>query len=490
MGAMNILHTHKVIQPVVLARTLFKLERSGKYAEGLAEVKDIWPDKSALPNVEEFAPIDAAEVLLRCGSLFGFFGHTRHLPRAQETSKDILMNARNRFQEIYDIEKIAECENYLALAYWRTGEYNEAETWLGESLSHKLPNSNITRLFSYIIKCLLNLSYKKYDENRESLTVLEKYFLACDDAYLKGDFYSYLGLGEKCTGNPDKALRYFEMARHFYAKAGHKIYQALAANNIAQIYKIQKKFALSHNAIDNATFLFRKSKDKTREGFSLDTKAQIFLEEGKYAEALSAVEKGIAILKRGENSGYLAETYLTKSVIQVYLHSDLVAAILSLLEAVNIARTNVSEEKAQGFIREFEAAFAKKNSSKPARPGISAMDNLKLLMPPSLAHYTEYQGVWINSTHLESAGLRQGALAVIVRDEIERGDLVAVAEKETEEISCGFYDKEFGIICLENPDSEPLLFDEDKVAVLGKIVGFCDPAKETGGKMIVEVIDK
>lgn len=490
MGVMNILHTQKVIQPAVLARTLFKLERSGKYAEGLAEAKDFWADKTILPNVGEFAPRDAAEILLRCGSLYGFFGHTRHLPKAQETSKDILMKARTRFQDIYDIEKIAECENYLALAYWRTGEYHEAETWIAESFSHKLPNSNSTRLFSNIIKCLLNLSFSRYEENRENLTALEKYFLACDDNYLKGDFYSYLGLGEKCIGSPDKALRYFEMARHYYAKAGHKIYQALAANNIAQIYKMQKKFALSHSAIDNATDLFRKSKDRTREGFSFDTRAQIFFEEGKYAEALDAAGKGIAILKRGENSGYLAEAYLTKSVIEIFLHNDLSAAILSLLESVNIARTNIGEEKAEGLVREFEAALVKKNSAaaQPPTPVFSAKDNLNLVLPPILAHYTEYQGVWINNTHLESAGLRQGTLAVIVKEPVKKGDLAAVAENETEEISCGFYDRDFGIICLEGPDSPPLLFDENKVVVLGKIVGFCDPAKETGGKMMVEAI--
>lgn len=486
---MKILHTHKAVQPAVLARTLLKLERSGKYEEGLAEVRDIWADKTTIPSVEEFAPADAAELLLRCGSLFGFFGHTRHLPRAQETSKDILMNARSRFQEIYDIEKIAECETYLALAYWRTGECKEAETWIAESLSHKLSNSNNTRLFSHIINCLLNLSSKKYEENREDLAVLEKYFLACDDAYLKGDFYSYLGLGEKCIGSPDKALRYFEMSRHYYAKAGHKIYQALAANNIAQIYKMQGRFALAHNAIDHATTLFRTSKDKTREGFSFDTKAQIFLEEGKYTEALDAAEKGIAILKRGENSGYLAEAYLTKSVIQIGLDDNLSAAILSLLEAVNIARTNISEEKAQSIVQEFEAALLKKNNTAgQERSGIPGADKLKLILPPSLAHYTEYHGIWINNTHLEFAGLRQGWLAVIVKDAVKKGDLVALAEKGTDAISCGFYDKEFGIICLEAPDLEPLLFDDDRVVVLGKIVGFCDPVEETGGKMTVEAI--
>jgi tetratricopeptide (TPR) repeat protein len=487
---MKTLHVQKVPRPGILASRLFKLERSGKYEEGLAEIGDIWTDKTALPRVEEFVASDAAEVLLRCGSLYGFFGHTRHLPKAQERSKDLLMDARARFQDIYDIEKIAECETYLALAYWRTGEYNEAETWIGESLLHALPNSNNTRLFAHMVKCLLNLHAKRYAENRENLTALRKYFLATDDNCLKGDFFNHLGLAEKNLENLDPALRYFEMARHYFGKAGHKIYEGTAANNTAQVYKRQRKFALAHDAIDHAARLFKQAKDRTREGFSFDTKALIYLEEGRYPEALAAADMGIAILNRGENSGYTAETWLTKAKAQIFLSEKLSPALFSLLEAVNIVRVSVSEEKAMSFVREFEETLAQKNSSRPraAHAAISPKESLRLILPPELAHYTDYEGIWINNAHLEAAGLRQGSLAVIVRGAVGKGDLVAVAEKGTGEISCGFYDTEFGMVGLDGVDSEPLLFDAEKITVLGKIIGVCDPAREKDGKMPVEPI--
>ena len=59
---------------------------------------------------------------------WGFLGHSRQIPDSQEKSKNLLTEAHNRFLDIYDIEKLAECENYMSLAYWRSGELVEAET--------------------------------------------------------------------------------------------------------------------------------------------------------------------------------------------------------------------------------------------------------------------------------------------------------------------------------------------------------------------------
>ena len=148
------------IQPKLLIEELIKLERCGKYEEAIEELRDIWADTTDLPKVEEFESRIAAEIILRCGSLIGFLGHNKQLPNGQEKSKNLLTEARQRFLDIYDTEKIAECENYLALAYWRTGELVEAETWIEEALSHKIPESNYTKLYSFVIKSLFFLSNK------------------------------------------------------------------------------------------------------------------------------------------------------------------------------------------------------------------------------------------------------------------------------------------------------------------------------------------
>ena len=113
-------------------------------------------------------------------------------------------------------------------------------------------------------------------------------------------------------------------------------------------------------------------------------------------------------------------------------------------------------------------------------------DDLELLLPPSLAHYDDLRGVWIANNHLEKVGLRKGLLAIVAREKIKRGDLVAITELENNLVSCGYYDADFGVVCLESGTSEVRLFDEKDVEIFGKIIGVCQSEKNPDGKMIVE----
>jgi tetratricopeptide (TPR) repeat protein len=488
---MNTLHTHKDQKSALLTKKLFKLERRGKYEEALEEVRDIWEDKTASPNVDGFEPRDAAEILLRCGSLFGAVGHIHGLPGSQEKSRDLLEQARRRFLDIYDVEKIAECENHIALSFWRAGEYNEGTSYLEEALSHNLADSNTTRLHTYILKSLIGLALKRYDEILEIITPLEKEFLNCGDDCLIGDFYLNCGAARRNLGRLDLALADYELAKFYYRKAQQKHFLAVVYNNLANLYKAEKKFAEGLEAIDMAIRLLRQIKDRTREGFAYDSKALIYFEQGSYHLALDAAETGISLLKKSPNTGYLAETYVTKARILIFM-GDFSAATFSLLDAVNIARVQVDEKMAARFVREFGDAYKAQHRTAPeVKEEITENlidGDLKLILPPSLAHYTDYQGVWINNSHLEKVGLRQGSLAVIVKDEVKNGDLVAIADKKTDEISCGFYELEFGIVCLEGSGAETQLFDQKDIVILGPIVGVCNSEKDADGKMIVEEI--
>lgn len=491
---MKTLHTRLSTQPALIIQKLYRLERSGKYEEALTEIREIWEDLSTFPNITELDGRTAAEMLLRCGALVGFFGHIKQIPDSQQCSKNLLTEARQRFLHIYDVEKIAECENYLALAYSRTGERLEAETWIEEALFHNLPNSSQTRLYSYIIKSLILHGGGRHSEILEILEKLENDFQTYGDDSSKGDYYNSVGLALKNAGNLPGALKYLELARNFHQKSQHKIYLGTVENNLALFYKEQSQFAKAYEAVDSATKIFKQIKDRTREGFSLDTKAQIYFAERKYAESLKTVEAAITILKKSENLAYLTETYLTKAKTLIHL-DDFPAATLCLFDAVQIARVQIGEESALDLIREFELVLQTKNSlpspsheEKIFNEEIGGED-LKLVLPPELAHYQEFQGVWINNTYLEKVGLPKGALAIVIKEKVGRGDLVAIAEIGSDSVVCGFYDSDFGVVCLEGDDCEPQLFDEKDVEILGRIVGVCNTGRNADGSMIVEAIN-
>lgn len=477
---------------VELLHDVFDLERSGQFDQALHELRVVWEDTTERPETGDLEPRLTAETYLRCGAIIGFLGHIRQIPTAQDRSRNLLTDARSMFLELYDPAKIAECENYLALAYWRTGESNEAISWIEEAQSHELPEESDVRLYSYVIRDLILLSQKKFAEVCSNFERDRTFFANDTHPFLAGSLYNNFGLASRNLGDTDGALLALETARDLFVSSGNKLQIALAENNLAYLYKTLKRFKSAHAAVDRSIQLYREIKDRTREGFTWDTKALIFFDEGKFEEALETVEVGIKILGKSENYAYLTETILTKAKIQLYTH-DFSTATLTLLEAVDVAKVRIGEDAAMNLVRAFEASLRDRNSappetSEPQRSGIATGD-LKLILPPSLADFDHYQGVWLTNSDLESFGLFRGYLAVVVPCPVRRGDLIALVEVENDQVSCGFFDKDFGIVCLEAGSSEPQLFSESDVKILGKIVGFCDGTQTGDGAMKVQEIE-
>ncbi|MEP6703795.1 MAG: hypothetical protein ABJB34_03220 [Acidobacteriota bacterium] len=482
---MNPLHPQTARAHSELLRELIGLERSGQFDLALQELRGVWDNTTEQPNVENLDASLTAETYLRCGALIGFLGHVRQIPTAQERSKNLLTEARSIFFEIYDPEKLAECENYLALAYWRTGEINEAQNWVEEAQSRTLSEKSLVSLYSFVIRDLILLSQNKFVEVCESFTALEKLFEGKADDFLTGSLYNNFGLAAKNLGDTVIALDALEKARDCFIVSGNKIQIALAENNLSQLYKTQRRFPSAHASIDRATELFKEIKDRTREGFSLDTKALVYFEEGKFTEALETVDKAISILGRSENYAYLTETIATKARIQLF-SNDFSTATLTLLEAVELAKIRISEDAAMRLIREFEQSLHDRNTAMDRQsvennPSGLAADDLKLILPTSLADYEDYQGIWISNSDLEQYGLARGSLAIVVPHKVRRGDLIALIELSSDLVSCGLYDSDFGIVCLEALGSEPQLFDASDVKILGKIVGVCRSEKNADG---------
>ena len=479
---MNPLHPHVTLAHAKSLRDVFVMERRGAFDEALYALRGVWEDTTADPNTADLEPRQAAETYLRCGALIGFLGHIRQIPTGQEKSKNLLTRARTLFLEMYDPAKVAECENYLALAYWRMGEFNEAESWIDEAISHELTETSDTRLYSHVIHNLVLLSKQRFDDVCANFATLKDMFAEHGDDFLVGSMYNNFGVAHRNLGNTKEALEGILTARDFFRSSGNKIQVALAENNLSQIYKTEHLFAEAHAAIDRATVLFKEIGDRTREGFSLDTKALIYFDEGKYGEALETVNRAIAILGKSENFGYLTETIATKARIQLF-SSDFSTATLTLLEAVDLAKVRIGEQAAMRLIRDFEKAFDQRNSERErvkdhGRTGLASGD-LKVVLPPEIAHYRDYQGIWISNSDLEPYGLPTGSLAIVVPATVRRGDLVALIEIESDLVSCGFYDNDFGIVCLEAGGSEPQLFDQSDVKILGRIVGVCDAKGDT-----------
>ena len=485
---MKALHPHHKTRPAALCRRIAKLERTGRYDVAL-ELLNIDLTAFTAPDLDGLRAAEAAELTLRCAAVLGFHGHNLRIENSQQRTRDLLTNARDHFLAHGPIEKVWESEVHIALTYWRTGEYNEALIWTEGVLADAANSKCDSRLYAEVVRSLLLLHLDRQQENIDNCERLASIFFEFGDAFLTGSYCTNVGLSFKNAGRIDEALRYLELARDFHEVSGHRIYLGTVENNLAQLYRADRRFARAHTAIDNAIRSFRKAHDATREGFSLDTKALILFAEGKYAQALNCVDTGIELLRKSENAGYLAETLETRARVQMYLN-DLSGALATLAEAVAIVMQTAGERPAREIFERFAAVAGERNArfEKPVKEEsvLPAGGDLDLVLPSSLAGYPDYQGLWINNTHLEPVGLKKGSLAVVVRDEIKRGDLVAISELDRNSIVCGFYDEDFGIVCLEGINTEPQLFDARSVKILGRIIGVCPSPAPRSGKLVVQ----
>ena len=308
-----------------------------------------WKNTKQRPDVSELNKLEQAEILLRCGSLAGYVGSCQQKKDAQELAQTLLVEASKIFLLLADYEKLAECETYSALTYWRMGQLDEATSWINSAFQYNLDKKCEVRLHTHVVDGIILFEQGKYAELVNKCKILEPLFHKSQFYILQGDFNSNYAYGLMELGYKNEALSRFDLAKQFYTKTSHFLYLALLENNLAVFFKSEEVYDEAHKAIKSARENFKKLGDKTREGYSIDTQAQIYMAESNYKEALKCANEAIKMLKKGENYCYLANSMQTKSHIEFYL-KDYSASMETMIASVNIASVHISQTQAKKFI--------------------------------------------------------------------------------------------------------------------------------------------
>ena len=340
----------KVISPLEAVSTLkevYEAELVGEYSRAFQLLAVFWNDYRVKPDIRELPADIVAEVYLRCGSIAGYLGRSSHLNNAQEISRNLLTEARERFEQLGTEAKIAECENYFALSFERMGDIKNARIFLDSAFTKNIPINHPIRLYSHIIASMLDLSEKKYQEVIECSIILESLFQQCENKIYKGCFFNHFGLALKNCGKTQEALDKYLTARFFFFEAEHHQYCGASENNIANLYLSEKQFKEAHNFAQKSENSFKLVGDFSRQGFALDTRANIFLSEGNFEKALDYSDKSIKLLQNGENLGFLSEAYLTK--IKILLKLGRRAEAFELSESVKEKFVDSDEQIAKNF---------------------------------------------------------------------------------------------------------------------------------------------
>ncbi|HXM37018.1 MAG TPA: tetratricopeptide repeat protein [Pyrinomonadaceae bacterium] len=325
------------------------LEMIGDYEAARSALNDLWGVIGERPLLDGLAFGTRAELLLRVGTLTGYLGSARQIAGAQEMAKDLLSESVRAFSELGADDRAAEAQAGLAICYWREGAMDEARVSL--STARAQAKGPTIRL-----RILVNSTLPEVSTDRliEALVFLDQGALLLDevpDHAVKGSYHMQRGLVLKRLGgaeNFDRALIENTAAAFHFKEANHKRYLARIENNIGSLLLELGRFAEALEHLDKSRTVFVNLKDSGSVAQVNETRARLFLAQGRYSESDRAAFSAASVLEQGGESSLLAEALTTQGISRARLGRHQSARDL-LLRAARIVDAAGDLETAGGI---------------------------------------------------------------------------------------------------------------------------------------------
>jgi two-component system, chemotaxis family, chemotaxis protein CheY len=303
------------------------LMHAGQYEAAREALGELWRGVGERPDMKKLPPMTAAEVLLQCGTLTGLLGHARNVAGAQEKAQDLLTEAARKFHSQGEYQKASEAQCELGACYWRLGAFNEARLMMSEALKPLADTDVELKAKILIRRTLVEISENKYYEALNILKEAEPVFKSAGDA-LKGRWHGQKGLilrrlatAEERAEYFDKAIIEYTAAIYHYEQAGHERYCATNLNNLAFLLYKLGRYKEAHENLDRAQLVLIKLKDTGILAQVDETRARVFLAEGKYREANRVLAGVIQTLEKGGESALLADALTVQGIVWARLGS-------------------------------------------------------------------------------------------------------------------------------------------------------------------------
>ena len=296
-----------------------ELERRGQYEAAREALGDLWRGVGQRPALEGLSPLTAAEVLLRAGTLSGWFGSARQIEDGQDTAKDLISESISRFRAIGDTIRAAVAQSELGFCYKRAGAYDEARVVYQEALDG-LGEGGPQDLRAEVLKRLavVELHSGRYNDALRVLTDAADLFAGSDDA-LKGKFHNDLACVLTCLSRAERRMDYadraiieYTAAAHHFELAGHTSYCARAENNLGFLLYTIGQYDEAHEHLSRARRLFVSERDEGGVAQVDETRARALLAEGRAREAARVIRESVRTLEKGGEQAMLAEALITQ----------------------------------------------------------------------------------------------------------------------------------------------------------------------------------
>jgi two-component system chemotaxis response regulator CheY len=313
----------------------------GQYEAARDAFGALWRGIGERPDIRGLDERAAADVLLQAGALSGWLGASRQVTGAQEKAKDLISESAALFEQLGEKAQAALARSELALCYWRAGAYDEARVLLTTAFEEV--TATVTRA-----KVLLRLTTVEFWAGRyhDAFMLLKKHAHIFDERVphaLRGSFHSnlalvlnQLGTAEGRPDHLDRAIIEFTEAVYHYEQEKNERNCGLNLNNLAfLLYKIGR-YRQAHEHLERVRAIFVRLGDAGNLAQVDETRARVFLAEGKHREANRVIAGVIQTLEKGGATAVLADALAVQGVIwsRLGVHGS---SVLILRRAADIA---------------------------------------------------------------------------------------------------------------------------------------------------------
>ena len=303
-------------------RTALELKDRNEYDAAREAMFPLWNGViGSRPNTKGLRDAVTAEVLLTTGILTGWLGSRSEIKRADDYARDLITESITIFEALGDSRKIAEARAELGYCYWRSGANDEARIWFNEALKRLTIGGN-ARANALIGLSFVEWAESHYSEALKVLTDNTQLFEKITNHTFIGAYHNQIGIvleeigaaSKKRTNYFHRAINEYRLADEQFKLAKNVVYRAHVKNNIANVLRELHHFGEAHQYLEQAHRLFMRVGDKVRVAQVDDTRAQVFISEGKYAQAELIARSAARSFERAGRQCFLAETLINQGI--------------------------------------------------------------------------------------------------------------------------------------------------------------------------------
>lgn len=306
-----------------------ELEDKGHYPEARQALGELFPVIGELPRVDGLSPLTQAEVLLRVGAISGYIGGDRGIDGAQEYAQNLISKATRIFEAEGVIEREADARIHQAICYYRIGSYDEGRVVLYDLLDKISGKDNPQEGRAWLHIAVIDITSGRFHDAKQALIQAAPFYEASSNLAARGRFHNNLALVfrnlgeiEKNEDYIDRALDEYAGASLYFQEAGHTRHAARVENNLGYLLYTLKRYNEAHQHLEAACRMFIDLKDSASVAQVNESRAQVFLAQGRNAEAETVSFGAVHSLEHGGQQTLLAEALLTHGTALARLGRD------------------------------------------------------------------------------------------------------------------------------------------------------------------------